>query len=261
MHSLPFSLLLLVLLLLCFGTATVTMAQKIGYDDTPLLPESEWRVHDSKRPRPVVVTPGPFAALPRPDDAVVLFDGKNLDAWTANGGPARWVVEGEDLVVSPSGDIQTQDHFGDIQLHVEWAAPKEVKGDSQGRGNSGIFLMGRYEVQVLDSYENPTYADGQAAALYGQRPPDVNVCRPPGEWQTYDIFFRAPRFTDGKLQAPAVITVVHNGVVVHHAHPLLGTTSHKALPKYVAHDPKGPIRLQDHGNPVRYRNIWCRELH
>ena len=165
------------------------------------------------------------------------------------------------MEVNGSGTIETVELFGDCQLHVEWATPAKPEGKSQGRGNSGVFLMGRYEIQVLDSFENRTYADGQAAAMYGQRPPDVNACRPPGEWQSYDILFRAPRFTgDGQLESPAVVTVVHNGVLVHHAQPFIGATTHRAVAKYTPHPPEGPIALQDHGNPVRFRNIWVRRL-
>ena len=164
-------------------------------------------------------------------------------------------------VVGRTGDIETREHFGDCQLHLEFATPAEVRGDSQGRGNSGVFLMGRYEIQVLDGYDNPTYADGTTGAIYGQHPPLVNACRKPGEWQTYDIYFTAPRFgPDGKLLAPARVTVVHNGIVVHNNRELLGPTAHKSLPQYRAHEERGPIALQDHGDPVRYRNVWVRDL-
>ena len=170
--------------------------QSPGYTDTPKLP-SGWRVHDSARPHPPIVDPGPAPKdpLPVPADATVLFGGDNLDAWQSGKGPAKWKVENGYMEVR-GGGIRTKQAFGDCQLHVEWAAPAEVKGDSQGRGNSGVFFLGRYEIQVLDSYDNVTYADGQAAAMYGQFPPLVNACRKPGEWQTYDIVFRAPRFTD-----------------------------------------------------------------
>jgi hypothetical protein len=195
----------------------------------------------------------------------VLFGGTDLAQWRdSKGQPSGWKVEDGCMVVPPKGtsgggDTVTRNEFGDCQLHVEWATPTPPTGASQGRGNSGVFF-GRYEIQVLDSYENVTYADGQAAALYGQYPPLVNACRKPGEWQTYDIIFIAPRFKDGQLESPAYVSLFHNGVLVHHRTPLLGTTSHKALPKYTPHGPKVPIRLQDHGNPVRYRNIWVREL-
>ncbi len=235
--------------------------QSPGYTDTPKLP-SGWRVHDSARPHPPIVDPGPAPKdpLPVPADATVLFGGDNLDAWQSGKGPAKWKVENGYMEVR-GGGIRTKQAFGDCQLHVEWAAPAEVKGDSQGRGNSGVFFLGRYEIQVLDSYDNVTYADGQAAAMYGQFPPLVNACRKPGEWQTYDIVFRAPRFTDdGKLEKPARVTVIHNGIVVHDAREFLGPTAHKNLPKYRPHPTKGPIQLQDHGNPIRFRNIWIREL-
>jgi hypothetical protein len=228
--------------------------QDPGYADTPLLPGGRWRVHAAERPPPPAVTPGEGTAPP--SDALVLFDGKSLDAWT--GGP--WTVENGALVVNGKGDLSTKERFGDCQLHLEWAAPSAVQGGSQERGNSGVFLMDRYEVQILDSFDNRTYADGQAGALYGQFPPQVNACRPPGAWQTYDIFFRAPRFAGDALESPAVVTVVHNGVLVQHARELLGATRHKELAVYAPHAPQEPLRLQDHGNPVRFRNIWIRRL-
>jgi hypothetical protein len=232
-----------------------------GYTDTPFLPDSEWRVHDAARPRPPVVAPAPAGApVAPPQDAIVLFDGKDLAGWIGRGGKAGWKLEDGAAVVDGSGDIVTREVFGDVQLHLEWAAPADAKGASQDRGNSGLFLMGRYEIQILDSHENPTYADGQAAALYGQQPPLVNACRRPGEWQTYDVIFRAPRFEDGKLKRPACVTLLHNGVLVHDHVPLLGATAHRAVPKYEPHPATGPIRLQDHGAPVRFRNIWLRRL-
>ncbi len=233
-----------------------------GYTDTPMLPGSAFCVHDSRRPHPPVVTPGALVGpVAAPEDAVILFDGMNLDAWTGNGGKASWSLEDGAMVVNGTGDIRTKAGFGDCQLHLEWASPSEVKGDSQGRGNSGVFFFERYEVQILDSFDNVTYADGQAAALYGQRPPMVNCCRKPGEWQTYDIVFQAPRFgADGALRSPARVTVLHNGILVHHDQPLLGATSHRGLARYSKHEEKGPIKLQDHGNPVRFRNVWIREL-
>jgi len=160
-----------------------------------------------------------------------------------------------------TGNIETKQHFGDCQLHIEWATPAEVDGDSQGRGNSGVFLMGKYEIQVLDSYNNRTYADGHAGAIYGQYPPLVNASRKPGEWQTYDIFFVAPRFEGDKLINPAYVTVVHNGVLIHHHQAIMGPTGHRILASYdVPHGPEGPLMLQDHRNPVRFRNIWIRSL-
>jgi hypothetical protein len=232
-----------------------------GYRDTPRLPDG-WRVHDADRPRPQAVDPGPAgASAPAPADAIVLFDGKDLDAWRSGDGAAKWAVADGAMTVNGTGDLQTKQEFGDCQLHVEWASPAVVQSESQGRGNSGVFFFGRYEVQVLDSFANPTYADGQAASLYGQKPPLVNASRKPGEWQSYDIFFRAPRFgPGGAIAQPARITMLHNGIVVHLDEALLGQTAHRDLAKYEPHGPTGPIRLQDHGNPVRFRNVWIRPL-
>ncbi|HUF26598.1 MAG TPA: DUF1080 domain-containing protein [Gemmatimonadaceae bacterium] len=224
----------------------------------------DWAIHDTLRPPPPVVRPGEPPPMQRPpSDALVLFDGATLSHWrSAAGGAAGWKVEnGYVEVVAGAGDIETRQGFGDVQLHIEWATPARVEGTGQGRGNSGVFLMGCYEVQVLESWENRTYADGQAAALYGQYPPMVNASRPPGEWQTYDIVFRRPRFEEGgALVRPARITVLHNGVLVHDAVELTGPSGHYQRPPYTAHPDRLPIRLQDHGNPVRFRNIWLREL-
>ncbi|MCC6407380.1 MAG: DUF1080 domain-containing protein [Planctomycetes bacterium] len=230
----------------------------VGYKDTPYLPDGKWRVHDSDRPAPSVVTPGVGTAPP--SDAIVLFDGKSLAAWKAGDKDAAWTLVDGAMEVNGTGSIETRESFGDLQLHLEWASPAKVESESQGRGNSGVFLMGRYEIQVLDSFENRTYSDGQAAALYGQKPPMVNACRKPGEWQSYDIFFKAPRFEGEKLVSPGVVTVVHNGVVVQNAEPFLGATQHRAVATYAPHAATGPIGLQDHGNPVRYRNVWVRKL-
>jgi prepilin-type processing-associated H-X9-DG protein len=194
---------------------------------------------------------------------VVLFDGQDVSRWIGQDGrEVQWKVENGVLEVVPkTGNIRTKDLFGDCHLHIEWATPAEVKGDSQGRGNSGVFLMARYEIQVLDSYNNITYADGHAGAMYGQYPPLVNASRPPGEWQTYDIFFIAPHFEGEQLASPAYVTVIHNGILVHHHQAFLGPTGHKVLAMYhTPHDPQGPIMLQDHGDAVRYRNIWVRPI-
>jgi hypothetical protein len=224
-------------------------------------------VHDESRPHPKDVTPGtpstPEQPGKPPSDAIVLFDGKDLSQWQgAKGGEAKWKVENGELVVAgKSGDIVTKEPFGDCQLHVEWAAPTPPSGTSQGRGNSGVKIMGRYEVQVLDSYHADTYADGQAGALYGQYPPLVNATRPPGQWQVYDIVFHAPRFSaDGKVQKPATATVLLNGVLVQDHAELKGTTAHNSPGVYKQHADKEPLLLQDHGNPVRFRNIWIRPL-
>ena len=226
--------------------------------------EKEWPQHDESRPQPAVVTPGPgpTAPLAPPSDAIVLFDGKDLSKWRSSkdGSPAKWWVDGGAMQVNATGGIQTERGFGDCQLHLEWMAPPPKDGKGQDRGNSGVFLMGRYEVQILDSYQSKTYPDGQAAAIYGQFPPLVNAARPPGEWQTYDIVFRAPRFEGEKVVRPARVTVLHNGVLVQDNQELVGPTANKARPPYKAHADKLPLGLQDHQHPVRFRNIWIREL-
>lgn len=223
-----------------------------------------WRAHDPARPHPPVVTPARLERpVPAPADAVVLFDGTSLTGWrNRSGGPAGWVVRNGAMEAVPgSGYVFTRRTFGDVQLHVEWAAPVPPKDSGQGRGNSGVFLMEQYEVQVLDSYRNETYADGQAAAVYGQYPPLVNASLPPGEWQTYDIVFRRPRFDPaGALLGPARLTVVHNGILVQDDVALWGPTNWLQAEPYAAGPERGSIGLQDHGNPVRYRNIWVREL-
>jgi hypothetical protein len=243
---------------LALGAAALQQAGPPGYRDTPNLPGSRWRVHDADRPRPRAVQPGQ-GSLP-PSDAVVLFDGSSLEAWKSADGAAQWRLVDGAMEVNGTGDIETKEAFGDVQLHLEWMTPDEPKAQSQGKGNSGVFLMGRYEVQILDSHANDTYADGQAAALYGQYPPDVNASRPSGEWQSYDICFVAPRFEGDRLLEPARITVMHNGVLVHHARELVGATVHRDVARYVPHPDQLPLRLQDHGNPVRYRNCWLRRL-
>jgi hypothetical protein len=240
---------------------------RYGYKDTPMLPGNRWHVHDSDRPLPPVITPGtcstqetPGAA---PSDAVVLFDGKDLAHWRSErSGTAGWdVVDGAMVIHPGAGAILSREEFGDCQLHLEFAAPDPPKSQDQGRGNSGVMFFGRYEIQVLDSFHNLTYADGHAAAIYGQYPPLVNASRRPGQWQSYDIIFTAPKFKeDGGLETPACATVLHNGVLVHNHTALLGPMAFRALPHYRAHGPKGPILLQDHGNPVRFRNIWVRPL-
>ncbi len=248
------------------GTAFVVaglgaQAPKLGYDDTPMQPNGKWHIHDGARPQPRVVTPGALSGpVPAPSDATVLIGtGSDLSAWqTVTGEAATWSMK-DGIVETGKGVMRTKQEFTDFQLHVEFATPDTVKGDGQGRGNSGVILLGAFEIQVLDSYQNPTYPDGQAAAMYGQYPPLVNASRPPGAWQTYDIAFGAPKFTsDGKLQTPAIVTVFHNGVLVHHATPFWGPTAHKAINPYTAANAKGPIVLQDHGNPIRYRNVWVR---
>jgi hypothetical protein len=239
---------------------------QLGYDDTPLISGQNYKVHDSQRPQPRVVTPSIVGATNAvavpPSDAVVLFDGADLSQWVGGDGqPAAWKLENGYMEVAPgSGNIRTLQEFGDCQLHLEFASPIEVKGDGQGRGNSGVFLMGIYEIQVLDCYNNPTYADGTTGAIYGQYAPLVNACRPPGEWQSYDIIWDAPKFEGDKLISPARVTVLLNGVVLHHGTTLLGPTTHRDISDYKPHAAQGPLELQDHGDLVRFRNIWYRPL-
>ncbi len=215
---------------------------------------------DLWEPVPLVVS---APAVGVPSDAVVLFNGKNLDAWeSVKGGPAPWKLENGVMLIAPkSGIIRTKAAFGSIQLHLEFRTPAEVKGDSQERGNSGIYFMGLYEVQILDSYNNPTYVNGQVGAVYKQHIPLVNPSRPPGEWQTYDIVFIAPRFSaNGVIDVPARLTVFLNGVLVQHDVEVKGPTENRGYPAYKPHDAKLPISLQDHSNPIGFRNIWAREI-
>lgn len=225
----------------------------------------QWQIHDEKRPKPPVITPptpsAQDAAGTPPSDAVILFDGKDLSKWTAGGKEAPWKVENGYMEAAGS-NIQTKEPIGDCHLHVEFATPAKVDGKSQGRGNSGVLLgNGIYEVQVLDSYDNPTYADGQAAAVYGQNPPMANASRPPGQWQQFDILWRGPRFDkDGKLVRPARVTVMHNGLFVQDNWVLTGGSGHHAQPAYKKHPEKMPLALQFHQNTTRFRNLWYRPL-
>jgi len=211
---------------------------------------------------PAIVTPGTTNADP-PSDAIVLFNGRDLSHWrSSDGSPGKWIVRDGYVEVKPgAGGIATVDKFGDAQLHIEWATPSVVKGEGQERGNSGVFLMERYEVQVLDSYQNETYYHGQAGSVYKQYPPLVNASRKPGEWQAYDIIFHAPRFDDmGKVVDRARVTVLHNGVLIQNNVEIYGVTYNDRAPVYLAHSPQESLALQDHGNPIRYRNIWIRRL-
>jgi prepilin-type processing-associated H-X9-DG protein len=225
-----------------------------------------WAVHDGNRPQPKVVTPGTFSSPDQPgkppSDAIVLFDGTDLSHWEGkDGGPAKWLVTDGVMQVEPkTGDLRSKDKFGDCQLHIEWAAPSEVQGDSQGRGNSGIFMMGLVEIQVLDSYHNITYADGHAAAVYGVNPPMANAVRGPGEFQVYDIVFRRPIYEDGQMVDPGYVTVFVNGVLAQDHTRLEGPTGHMTRSKSSPFPAVGPLELQDHGNRMRFRNIWYREL-
>lgn len=212
-------------------------------------------------PVPSLVTPGECGSAP--SDAIVLFDGKDLSQWIMEDGkPAAWTVKDGAVTVAPgTGMLVTKKAFGDCQLHIEWRTPEKVIGESQGRGNSGIFLQGLYEVQVLDSYDNRTYSNGQAGSLYKQFIPLVNVCKKPGEWQSYDIIFMAPRFSEnGRIAIPASVTILQNGVLIQNHVELIGPTEYIGMPNYKPHALKMPLKLQDHGNPVSYRNIWIREL-
>ena len=243
---------------------------KIGYKDTPMLPGGKWHVHDCDRPQAKEIIPGTpsmqEAPGQPPSDTIILFDGTDFSKWrTAQNEPPAWKIENGCAVVPPhgmkaGGDIYTKKEFGDCQIHVEWVTPDPPQGDIMNRGNSGVYLLGLYEVQIFESYHAGIYADGQAAAIYGQYPPLVNACRKPGKWQIYDIVFTAPRFKDGQLETPAYATVFHNGVCVQNHVAIMGTSGHRILPKYVPQLSKGPLMLQAHGNPVKFRNVWIREL-
>ena len=244
----------------------VPIKKNLGYTNTPIIPGTQWHVHDGTRPQPRIVTSGAtFSHLaPPPSDAVILFNGTDLSRWQlGNGKPASWKVENGYMEVAPkTGSIRTKDKFADFQLHIEFATPAKVDGSSQGRGNSGILMNGVYEIQVLDCWENPTYPDGQAGALYGQIPPLVNASKPPGTWQSYDIIWESPRWdADKKIAKKANVTVIHNGVVLHHKREYTGTSPHQNNGNYdKPHAPEMFIELQDHNNPMRFRNIWLRKL-
>jgi hypothetical protein len=253
------------------GFATIGLITSVGLlmvlnadEVRNMASQNRWLQHDIKRPKPPVVEPAPERApTAPPKDAVVLFDGTTLDAWqAAEGGPAPWhLVDGFMEVAPGSGRIETRRKFGDVQLHVEWASPNPAVGTGQDRGNSGIFLMGIYELQVIDSFKADTYADGQAGAIYGQYPPLANASRPPGQWQSYDIAFRRPRFDEsGKLLERARFTLFHNGILIQNNEELWGGTNWLESAPYEHHADRGPIELQDHGHKVRFRNIWLREL-
>ena len=257
------------------ATQEAAKAPETGPEKGPKLQYVEtdtgrWLIHDVNRPVPDVITPGTGSTQSQagtaPSDGVVLFDGTDLSEWTAGDGksPAKWIIrDGYMEAVKGSGPVKSKKAFCSCQLHVEFATPSRVTGSSQGRGNSGVFLMDNYEVQVLDSYNNKTYPDGQCAALYGREVPLVNACRGPGKWQSYDIIFHRPIFKGDKVLRRARFTVLHNGVVVHDNIELTGGTGWRgphAISHYVPHEDKLPIMLQDHGNPVQFRNIWIREL-
>jgi Domain of Unknown Function (DUF1080) len=243
------------------SAADVDAKPGFGYQDTPLVPGLQWHVHDGLRPQPRAVTPGTFSTQEQPgkppSDAIVLFDGTDLSKWKNKG----WKVEnGAMISVKGAKNQVSEQEFGDIQLHLEWQSPTPPEKEGQHRGNSGVFLMGIYEIQILDIYQNPTYADGQPGAIYGSYPPLVNATRMPGEWQMYDIIWECPKFDGDKLVKPAYVTVFVNGIVVQHRKELLGKTNHKKAAAYEPHAATGPIVLQDHASPVKFRNIWVRPL-
>jgi len=252
------------------GRAIETPEEYEKHPEGAQLPNQKWKVHDLQRPLPPKVTPAlPVPSTPPPSDAIVLFNGKDLSQWGTQGrggGPlteAKWKVEnGYVEMVPQSGSIATKEKFGDCQLHVEWTtlAPADPSRHGQGRGNGGVVLMGRYEIQVLAGYNNPTYSDGSAGALYGLYPPMVNPTRPEGEWNSFDIFFEAPRFEGEKVAKPAFVTLIFNGILVHHRVELLGSTSTLPIAKYQPHAAEESLVLQGHTGPTRYRNIWIRRL-
>jgi len=243
------------------ASAAETGADGLGYEDGPFLPNSPWRVHDRKRPQPPLVEPGSAglcdkAATP-PSDAIVLFDGKDLAQW--EGGNPQGIENGT-INILKTGGLRTKRSFGDCQLHVEWATPAKPDGGNLTWGNSGVLMMGRFEVQILESRASHIYADGNAGAIYGQYPALVNPARKPGQWQSFDIVFLAPRFDGDKLVRPAYLTVFFNGVLVQYHRPVLGEMAHRSLPVYRQRTSEGPIVLQEHGSAVRFRNIWVRPI-
>ena len=247
------------------STGFAALTGPVFYGDAPD-EHHPWAVHDRNRPQPKVVTPGTFSSQDQPgrppSDAMVLFDGTDLSHWeTDKGQPVKWTVQNGDMQVKPgSGEIRSKEQFGDCQLHIEWAESPDVTGSSQGRGNSGVFLPGGLEIQVLDCYHNLTYADGAAGAYYGVNPPLANALRPPGQFEVYDIVFRRPVYKNGQQLDPGYVTVFMNGVLVQDHTPLEGPGGHMRRSKIGPFPEKGPLHLQDHGNPVRFRNIWCRQL-
>ena len=250
------SLVALVALPATFLIAAAPLAQ----DAAKATDKKEWGVHDKDRPQPAMVAPGGHGKAP--SDAIVLFDGKSLDKWTGNNNTAAWEVKDGYFQVKPgSGNIRTKDGFGSCQFHIEWMIPADRECNGQQGCNSGVFFMDRYELQILGSNPNKTYVDGMAGAMYGQYPPLVNACNPNGEWNTYDVIFHAPKFkADGSLAKAGTMTVFLNGVLVQDHSEIWGATAHAAVAKYSAHEPRLPIGLQDHGDPLCFRNVWLRPL-
>lgn len=264
MHPIRLNLAVLIIALPCLPASADLVKAKdgsgvFGYKDTPKLPWCDYVMHDPDRPIPPRVDPGPAGpCVPPPSDAVVLFNGSSLAAWEQ---APTWKVENGELVAG-EGKLTTRQSFGDLQVHVEWMAPANFQGPWYAHGNNGVTFMDQFEIQTFDSYENriPLYADGQCAAIYGQTPPRVNACRKAGEWQTFDIFFTAPVFADGKLVKPARVTLLHNGVLVHLDQEIYGETRHRQAPAYKRTVSTGPLSLPAHYCPVRFRNIWVRPL-
>ncbi|MHB9005499.1 MAG: 3-keto-disaccharide hydrolase [Limisphaerales bacterium] len=252
--------------LLAFSPSLLAASTGSPFYGDPPDDRHPWAIHDRNRPQPKIVAPGTFSSVEQPgkppSDAIVLFDGTSFDQWesTDKGKPARWALKDGAMEATRTGDIRTKAEFGDCQLHVEWMPPQEIDGEGQGRGNSGIFLMGRVEIQVLDNYNNPTYADGQAGSVYGVNPPLVNALRPPGQFQVYDIVFRRPVYRGNEVLDPGYVTVFMNGVLVQDHTVLEGGTGHMGRTKPGPFPEKGPLSLQDHNNPTRFRNIWYRPL-
>ena len=248
------------------GSSTVFAAELVkakdgsgvyGYKDTPKLPWCEWLVHDADRPAPPRVEPGSGdIGQEPPADATVLFDGTELSQWRET----NWSVKDGSLIADGNKSPSTKERFGSFQLHLEWKSPKDFEGPWSNQGNNGVMLHGIYEIQIFDSLRETLYPDGMCAAVYGQTPPMANASRPAGEWQSYDIFFTAPKFEDGELISPAYVTVLHNGVLVHHHQRVYGATGHRVLPHYRSKISEGPIGLAGHGCPVEFRNIWIRPL-
>lgn len=255
--------LIIVMALMLFSSVQAEEAGRFayeypGYTDTPLIPGSEFRVHQQDRPQPPRVMPpetdGAMECEP-PSDAIVLFDGESLKHFE----DVAWAIK-DGILIAGEGNLQTREAYGDCQLHIEWRTPDPPTGEPANMGNSGIFFMGLYELQIYDSYSSKIYADGSAAAMYGQTPPLVNVCRKPGEWQSFDVIFTTPVFEGDKVIEPAWITVLHNGVLVHNHTKILGPSAHKTFTPYKPHDARLPITIQGHGCPVAFRNIWIRKL-
>ena len=251
---------LVLAMILCF-TAGAMADDAPGYDDGPFLTGGKWRVHDKARPQPKKVVPGTGdLGATAPNDAIVLFDGTNLEAWQrSDGQPIGKGIEGNTFDIVKTGQLQTKQEFGNCQLHVEWCTSEKPE-DRMNWGNSGVFMLGIFELQIIESCDSFIYADGNAGAIYGQFPPLVNPARKPGQWQSFDIFFTPPKFDGETMSSPAYVTIVHNGVVVQNHQEILGTVSHRALPGAYPVKEKGPILLQDHHSSVKFRNIWIRPL-